>query len=221
MARRLLVLGLAGPLLLAGATLGEAGPGLDPRILRLLESVSEERLSRIVKTLEGFETRHTLSATDSATRGIGAARQWLLEEMRRSSARLEVAFDTYQVPAQGERITRDVDLRNVMAVLPGRTARRLYVSAHYDSLARPVRPGDTPSATGGFDWSATDGPAPGANDDGSGTALAVELARVFAESGLELEATLVFIAFAGEEQGLVGAKLPRRRPPRSSRSMRC
>jgi hypothetical protein len=183
----------------------------DPRIARLLEAISEERLARSVKALEAFGTRHTLSGTDSPTRGIGAARQWLLDEMRRSGPRLEVTFDTYQVAKQGERIVRDVELRNVMAVLPGRGARRLYVSGHYDSLARPVRRGDTPTATGGFDWSATEGPAPGANDDGSGTALAIELARVFAESGLEFEATLVFIAFAGEEQGLVGATLHARR----------
>jgi hypothetical protein len=183
----------------------------DPRIARLLEAISEERLARSVKALEAFGTRHTLSGTDSPTRGIGAARQWLLDEMRRAGPRLEVTFDTYQVAKQGERIVRDVELRNVMAVLPGRGARRLYVSGHYDSLARPVRRGDTPTATGGFDWSATEGPAPGANDDGSGTALAIELARVFAESGLEFEATLVFIAFAGEEQGLVGATLHARR----------
>ena len=60
---------------------------------------------------------------------------------------------------------------------------------------------------GGFDWTRADNDAPGANDDGSGTALVIELARVFAQSGLQFDATIVFIAFAGEEQGLVGAKL--------------
>ena len=63
------------------------------------------------------------------------------------------------------------------------------------------------SASGGFDWAAGDLPAPGANDDGSGTALTMEAARVLAQSGLEFDATLVFVAFAGEEQGLVGAHL--------------
>ncbi len=206
--RRSQVVALATALALGGSvSSAQTGAEPDPRIVRLLETVSEERLAQTVKTLASFGTRHTLSSPDSPTRGIGAARQWILDEMRRSSPRLEVSFDTYSVLKQGERITRDVELRNVMAVLPGRSPRRFYVSGHYDSLARPVAPGATPSATGGFDWSATDVPAPGANDDGSGTALTLELARVFAASGIDFDATIVFIAFAGEEQGLVGAKL--------------
>src|SRR5690606_37486269 len=90
-------------------------------------------------------------------------------------------------------------VRNVMAVLPGKSPRRIYLSGHYDTVAR--------QADGNFDWTRTDNPAPGANDDGSGTALVMEAARVIAQSGLEFDATLVFIAFAGEEQGLVGAHL--------------
>ena len=183
-------------------------PDVDPRVAALLDSVSEGRLAEILRKLASFETRNTLSTPDSASRGIGAARQWILEEMRRSSPRLQVTFDTYQVLKQGERITRDVELRNVMAILPGRSPRRVYVSGHYDSLARRVEPGAAPApAGGGFDGSAGDNPAPGVNDDGSGTALVMELARVFGESGLAFDATLVFIAFAGEEQGLVGARL--------------
>ena len=182
---------------------------VDPRVAALLDSVSEARLVQILRKLASFETRNTLSTPDSAARGIGAARQWILEEIRRSSPRLQVSFDAYQVLKQGERITRDVELRNVMAVLPGRSPRRVYVSGHYDSVARRTEPGAAPprGAGGGFDWSAGDNPAPGVNDDGSGTALVMELARVFGESGLAFDATIVFIAFAGEEQGLVGAKL--------------
>jgi hypothetical protein len=171
---------------------------VDPRVARLVEAVSEERLARTLQRLASFETRHTLS-TDAAGRGIGAAREWMLEELRGASPRLQASFDTYQVPRQGGRVTRDVELRNVMAVLPGRSARRLYVSGHYDTVAR--QPG------GSFDWTRTDNTAPGVNDDGSGTALTMELARVFAQSGLAFDATLVFIAFAGEEQGLFGARL--------------
>jgi Peptidase family M28 len=117
---------------------------------------------------------------------------------------------------------RYVRVRNVVAILPGRSPRRIYVSGHYDTVARPVPPrssgalSDTgatapgpraASANGGFDWAAGDNPAPGANDDGSGTALTMEAARVLAQSSLEFDATLVFVAFAGEEQGLVGAHL--------------
>jgi hypothetical protein len=173
-------------------------------VAALVGSISEERLGQTLRKLASFETRHTLSATDTPNRGIGAARQWILEEMGRSSPRLQVSFDTYRIPKQGDRITREVELRNVQAVLPGRSPRRLYVSGHYDSVAR-VGPADSPG--GGFDWTKGDNPAPGVNDDGSGTALVLELARVFAQSGLEFDATLVFIAFAGEEQGLVGARL--------------
>jgi Zn-dependent M28 family amino/carboxypeptidase len=85
-----------------------------------------------------------------------------------------------------------------VAVLPGRSPRRIYVSGHYDTVAQIGT---------AFDYSVGDNPAPGANDDGSGTALTMELARVFAQSGLQFDATLVFMAFAGEEQGLVGAHL--------------
>src|SRR5579864_1231339 len=109
---------------------------LDPRVAALVASVSEERLGTILKKLESFETRSTLSSTDSPTRGIGAAREWILQEMRSYSPRLQVSFDAYQVPPQG-RITRQVDLRNVMAVLPGRSPRRIYISGHYDTVARP------------------------------------------------------------------------------------
>ncbi|HEV8254735.1 MAG TPA: M20/M25/M40 family metallo-hydrolase [Vicinamibacteria bacterium] len=174
-------------------------PDRDPRIVRLLEAVSEERLAATLRKLVSFETRHTLSATDSPERGIGAARQWIRDETARSSPRLQVSFDSHEIPPQGERITREVEIRNVMAVLPGRSPRRIYVSGHYDTVARQPE--------GRFDWSKPDNTAPGADDDGSGTALAMELARVFAESGIDFDATLVFIAFAGEEQGLVGAKL--------------
>jgi hypothetical protein len=185
----------------------ESADSLDPRISQLLEQISEERLTAALRRLGEFETRHTLSATDSSTRGIGAAREWIRTELAGYSPKLQVSFDAYQVLKQGERITRDVELRNVMAVLPGRSPRRLYVSGHYDTVARPVKPGEAPSAGGGFDWNVTDNLAPGVNDDGSGTALTMELARVFAQSGVEFDATLVFIAFAGEEEGLVGATL--------------
>ena len=67
---------------------------LDPRIVKLVASISEERLGVILKKLESFETRNTLSSTDSPTRGIGAARQWILEEMKSYSPKLQVSFDT-------------------------------------------------------------------------------------------------------------------------------
>jgi hypothetical protein len=192
---------------------------LDPRIVKLVATVSEERLGIILKKLESFETRSTLSSTTSATRGVGAARQWILDEMKGYSPKLQVSFDTYQVPPQG-RITRQVELRNVMAMLPGRSPRRIYISGHYDTVARPGGQGsanagapvtpadpDAPPARAVDPNAPLDTFAPGVNDDGSGTALTIELARVFSQSGIDFDATLVFMCHVGEEQGLVGARL--------------
>lgn len=173
---------------------------VDPSVAALLEQVSADRLRTTVDRLAGFGTRHTLSAQDTPDRGIGAAAQWIHDEFVAISPRLQISFDTYDIPKQGARITRDVRVRNVMAVLPGRSPRRIYVSGHYDTVAR------LPDGRG-FDWSQGDNPAPGANDDGSGTALTMEAARVLSQSGITFDATLVFIAFAGEEQGLIGAHL--------------
>jgi Zn-dependent M28 family amino/carboxypeptidase len=170
---------------------------LDPRIAALVDSVSPDRLAATVRRLEGFGTRNTLSDTVSTTRGIGAARRWIHQYLREASPRLQVSFDRYLVPPEG-RVTRQVELVNVMAVLPGRSARRIYVSGHYDTVVLRRGQGQAPADI-------DNQPAPGANDDGSGTALVMELARVFAQSGIEFDATLVFIALAGEEQGLVGA----------------
>jgi hypothetical protein len=181
--------------------------GLDPAIEGLLSHVSEDRLRELLTRLQGFGTRHTLSSQDDPARGIGAAAEWIAAEFRRSP-RLQVSFDWYDLPAQGDRIVRDTRLRNVVAVLPGRSPRRIYVTAHYDSLARPPRPdGAGQGATVGFDWSAADHDQPGANDDGSGTVAVMEVARLLADSGLDFDATLVFATLAGEEQGLVGALL--------------
>ncbi|MBW8867160.1 MAG: M28 family peptidase [Acidobacteria bacterium] len=192
---------------------------LDPGIVKLVGSVSEERLGAILKKLESFETRSSLSSTTSPTRGIGAARQWILDEMKSYSPKLQVSFDSYQVPPQG-RITRPVELRNVMAILPGRSPRRIYVSGHYDTLARPGGQGasnaggaaaaadpDAPAARPADPNAPLDNFAPGVNDDGSGTALTIELARIFSQSGVDFDATLVFMCHVAEEQGLVGARL--------------
>jgi hypothetical protein len=199
--------------MLAGPVLAQPAPDADPRIVAAVAAVSEARLQRLVETLAGFGTRHTLSDTASKTAGIGAARQWIFDELTRTSPRLQVSFDTYKVAPQG-RILREVELRNVIAVLPGRSPRRIYVTAHYDTVSigpagqigAVSRPAGQPAGDAQLrpdqDFNT---PAPGANDNGSGTALTMELARVLAGSGLEFDATLVFALWAGEEQGLIGA----------------
>lgn len=208
--RLLALLLFAWPVVAGGQ--GGPAPDADLRIEKLVASVSVDHLRQMLTTLAGFGTRNTLSDTTSSTRGIGAARQWIFDELQRSSPKLQVSFDTYRVAPQG-RITQEVEIRNVMAVLPGRSSRRIYVTGHYDSLNIPdqtrsiKRPAPLPA---GFDAMAQPGQdfnvdAAGANDDGSGTVLTLELARRFAESGIDFDATLVFICWAGEEQGLIGS----------------
>ena len=192
------------------------GARLDGRIEALVASISEARLGQLLSSLVGFGTRNTFSKAGPA-RGIRGASEWIHDEMQRSSARLQVSFDTHQIPQGGlegwaastrSRLIRDVELRNVVAVLPGRSPRRIYVTAHYDSLnaRRPPAPaGAAPDAPAPpLD---PDADAPGADDNGSGTVLVMELARAFAASGIDFDATLVFMLTAGEEQGLVGARV--------------
>jgi hypothetical protein len=192
-----------------------APPEVDPRIQKIVAGISEERLATLVQKLAGFGTRNTLSDTESATRGIGAARQWIFDELARSSPRLQVSFDTHKLARQG-RITRNVELKNVVALLPGKSPRRIYVTAHYDTVnigekgqigantrAPSTTPPPDPQLRRDQDYNVD---APGANDNGSGTALTMELARVLADSGVEFDATLAFVLWAGEEQGLIGAR---------------
>lgn len=195
----------------AGVHAQSAAPAdADARISKLLTSISESRMEQLLRTLAAFGTRNTLSDTTSATRGIGAARQWIFNQLAQTSPKLQVSFDTHQIP-KGGRITRDVELRNVVAVLPGRTPRRIYVSGHYDTVNLGAQGQGGLNAGGGYGNPADDADAPGADDDGSGTVLVMELARVFAESGIDFDATLVFTAVAGEEQGLLGARAHARR----------
>ncbi|HEX8028230.1 MAG TPA: M20/M25/M40 family metallo-hydrolase [Vicinamibacterales bacterium] len=211
--RSLLVAALIAFPTLAHAQTAPA-PDADPRIEKIVASISQERLQSLLTKLVSFGTRNTLSNQESTTMGIGAARNWILEEMRRSSEKLRVNFDTHQIAPQG-RITSAVDLRNVVAILPGRSPRRIYVSGHYDTVnigGQNVSNSAAPGATPGGDRQTRPGFDPnveanGANDDGSGTVLTMELARAFAESGVQFDATLVFVTWAGEEQGLVGSNV--------------
>lgn len=170
----------------------------DPDIDRMVAEISPQAIEGTVRTLVGFQTRHTLSATDDPKQGIGAARTWIKAEFERigreSGGRLEVEFDRFTQPPSPPRINRPVEVVNVVATLPGRQPEakdRVYVvSAHYDS--RASGPNDAEST------------APGANDDASGVAAVIELARVM--SKYDFDATIVFLTVAAEEQGLQGAR---------------
>lgn len=169
----------------------------DPIVRQILVDISPQRIERRIRTLVAFETRHTQSETESETRGIGAARRWIERELREcaraTGGALKVEMQSHIEPA-GRRLSRPTELVNVVATLPGASAaagreRVLVVSGHYDS-----RNSDVNDAVGD---------APGANDDASGTAVAMELACVMAKH--RFDATLIFMAVPGEEQGLLGA----------------
>jgi hypothetical protein len=187
---------------------------IHPQVKKIVEEVSAERIRATIEKLVSFGTRNTMSAQDDPEHGIGAARKWIFAEFQSYSPRLQVRYDHWRVKKTG-RIFKDADLYNVIAVLPGKTMPEVevVVSAHYDSLnigTLPAQPAAGGSAAGErplqVDWEKTaELPAPGACDDGSGIAAVMELARVM--SRYEFSKTLVFIAFAGEEQGLVGSTL--------------
>jgi Peptidase family M28 len=199
-------------LFIAGAYLMSAQEkALQPRVREVIEAVSEERIRATIGKLAGFPTRNTLSGE-----GVAAARQWIFDEFQSYSPRLQVSLEHFRVKKNDERVFRDVDLYNVVAVLPGTSVpeTQILVTGHYDSLnlipvssaTNAPEPADnvTERPTT-YDWTRVDAPAPGANDDGSGTAAVMELARVL--SRYQFPKTLVFIAFAGEEQGLIGSTL--------------
>lgn len=178
----------------------DAGPA-DARIVAALQQVSAERIRSNIEKLVGFGTRLTLSAQDAdsiaAGHGIGAAREWIKSQFE-SYAKdcggcLEVKTDSF-TEAPADRIPKPTEITNVYAVLKGtdpQAAKRIVlVTGHYDS-----RNSDTLDVNGA---------APGANDDGSGTAVSLECARVL--SKLKFPGTIIFLTVAGEEQGLNGSK---------------
>lgn len=195
----------AGVLLLgawaAAQTPAASARGVDPQIAAAVRRVSAAQIEANIRKLAGFHNRNTLSAADPASiaagRGIGAAREWIKAEFERYSQGcggcLQVKTDSFvQEPA--DRIPKPTEIVNVYAVLPGtdpENAKRIYlVTGHYDS-----RNGDTLNI---------EDSAPGANDDASGVAVSLECARVL--SRYQFPATLIFMAVAGEEQGLNGSR---------------
>jgi acetylornithine deacetylase/succinyl-diaminopimelate desuccinylase-like protein len=162
----------------------------------ILRDVDAQRIEHSIRTLAGFGTRHTLSSQTDPQRGIGAARDWIYDQFQRSAAasegRMTVVKQSFVQPP-GPRNPDPVTVTNLVATLRGTqaaSADRVYVvSGHYDSRC-----------TDALNFTCD---APGANDDASGVAAAPELARVMAKP--EFDATIVFMAVAGEEQGLFGS----------------
>ncbi len=177
------------------------GLARDPKVVEILRDISPARLHRIDSMLVSFGTRQTNSDTISATRGIGAARRWIHAELSRYAADcggcLRIEYD--QGMFSGARIPVPVNVVNVLAWLPGRdTTRVLVVGGHYDSCVCSVPDGGMTDAIAD---------APGADDDGSGTSAVIELARAFSRAYPRgMEVTVIFAAFAGEEQGTYGSQ---------------
>jgi hypothetical protein len=169
----------------------------DPQIADLVGQLSADSLRSHINGLVSFGTRHTLSTTSDPKKGIGAARQWILGKFnqyaKQSGGRLTATIDKWTLPADGRRIDKPADMGNVMATLKGTDpadTRVFIVQGHMDSRVTNVMNRDAD--------------APGANDDGSGTAAVIELCRVMSKS--QFPATIIFVALTGEEQGLLGAE---------------
>ena len=173
-------------------------PSPDLQVTAALKEVSPRRIQQTIEKLVSFQSRHTLSSDvpASAGNGINAAAEWIKSELESYSKAcgncLEVKTDEF-TQETGSRIPKPTKLTNVYAILkgsdPANASRIILVSGHYDS-----RNSETNDATGA---------SPGANDDGSGTAVSMECARVLSQH--KFPATLIFLIVAGEEQGLYGS----------------
>ena len=168
----------------------------DKEIEQMVKEVSPDSLKTYIKNLVAFGTRNTLSTQTDSKRGIGAARKWVLNKFtefaRQSNGRLSAFIDTTTLLPDGKRVDAPLLLGNVVATLKGTDAadKRLFIiSGHLDNMRTNVmdRTGD----------------APGANDDGSGSAAVLECARIMSRHSFA--ASIIFITVSGEEQGLLGA----------------
>jgi hypothetical protein len=166
----------------------------NPEIAKMVKEISAVNIEASIRKLVSFGTRNTLSEQDNPARGVGAARDWIYSEFQKISADcggcLQVEKQTFLQP-KANRVPEPTNLTNVYAMLKGTTdPDRVYVvSGHYDSMC--TSPTDAKCD------------APGANDDASGTAVSIELARVMSKR--KFDATIIFMTVPGEEQGLLGA----------------
>jgi hypothetical protein len=166
-----------------------------PLLHQVVSDVSQDQLHATIQNLVGFGTRHTASDTRSARRGIGAARRWVAGQFQAISRQCGgcLQIDTPSQSFTGDRLPTATEVMDVLAIQRGVSDpdRVIVISGHLDS-----RVTDPMNATSD---------APGANDDGSGTAAVMEAARVLSKH--RFAATLVYAVLSGEEQGLYGGRV--------------
>ncbi|MDN3588168.1 M28 family metallopeptidase [Pedobacter aquatilis] len=163
---------------------------------KMVKSVNSDSLKSYITKMVSFGTRSTISDTKSKTKGIGAARNWVVAKFnqfaKQGDGRLTAFLDTITIKPDGKRVDKQILLGNAVAILKGTDAndkRVFLVSGHLDSRVTDVmnRVSD----------------APGANDDGSGVAGVIEAARIMSQ--YKFPATVIFVAVSGEEQSLLGS----------------
>ena len=180
--------------LFASAAIAQKPVKPDPVVAQMVKEVSAKNIEATIRKLVSFGTRNTLSEQNDPNRGIGAARDWIYGEFVKISKDcggcLDVQKEAFTQP-KANRVPEPTTLTNVYGILQGTTdkARTYVVSGHYDSMC--TSPTDAKCD------------APGANDDASGTAVSLELARVMSKH--HFDATIIFMTVPGEEQGLLGA----------------
>ena len=192
----ILILVLANVSIVCAQPRKKPAAGRNRTIANIVREIDARNIEASIRKLVSFGTRNTLSEQNDPKRGIGAARDWLYAEFLKaaeaSQGRMTVEKQSYEQP-KAQRVPQPTIITNVVATLKGKqpesTDRIYVVSGHYDSMC----------------GSPTDAKcdAPGANDDASGTAAVLEMARVMAK--YEFDATIVFMAVAGEEQSLLGS----------------
>lgn len=183
-------------LLLSATCFSQTTINRDPEIAKMVEEVSADSLHSYISSLVSFVTRNTLSSQTDKKKGIGAARNWVLQKFnefaKNANGRLATIIDTTTIQPDGKRVDQPVILGNVMATLKGSDPndnRIFIISGHLDTRRSNVMD--------------RTGYAPGANDDGSGTAAVIECARIMSRHSFP--ATIIFVAVSGEEQGLLGS----------------
>ncbi len=227
------------PALLISAALAQQPEArLNPAITQIVDAVSEQRIEATLKKLESFGTRYVLSAQDDPAHGIGAAKRWIHDELASYSSRLQVSYQDFTVKKGARRgqIIRDVDLSNIVAVLPGVIQKDRYVliSAHYDSLNQVRKPYTGPEQTiaemvrqgidesearrmlkilppereqGPLDFEATAAAGMAPGVTDDGSGTAAVMELARVMSQYQFDKTIVFVAFAGEEIGLSGSQV--------------